>query len=137
MSQLSQGKVAVISKINKLVRELNNTAKIPMTMFPVKNWNIVTWADAAWAVRADGTSQGGYFVGLVEKDFLRGKMGAVTPLAWTSWKLHRVAKSSSSAEVQAVTYGMEEMDFCRIAVYELERGMLGLSALKNIDEVAA
>ena len=73
MSQLAQGKVAVISKINKLVRELNNSAKIPMTLFPVKDWNLVAWADAAWAVRADGTSQGGYLVGLVEKDFTRGK----------------------------------------------------------------
>ena len=79
----------------------------------------------------------GYFVGLVEKDFLRGKMGAVTPLAWSSWKLHRVAKSSSSAEVQAVTDGMEEMDFCRIAIFELEHGMLGLSDLRNVDDVAA
>ena len=62
MSQLSQGKIAVISKINKLVRELNDTAKVHMTMFPIKNWNIVAWADAAWAVRTDGTSQGCYFM---------------------------------------------------------------------------
>ena len=42
-------------------------------MFHIKNWNIVAWADAAWTVRADGTSQGGYFIGLVEKEFLSGK----------------------------------------------------------------
>ena len=33
MSQLAQCRVAVISKVNKLVRELNDTAKVPMTIF--------------------------------------------------------------------------------------------------------
>ena len=47
-------------------------------------------------------------------------------LAWHSSKLPRVCRSSSAAEVQAVSQGQEELEFCRIVVSEFFCGAFPL-----------
>ena len=58
-------------------------------------------------------------IGLVQDQFIRGERGVALPLTWSSWKLPRVARSSTTAKVQALTHTLEELDVCRFVFYEL------------------
>ena len=64
-------------------------------------------------------STGGYLVALANKSILKGVRGPITPIAWRSGKLARVAKSSLSAEVQAFSEGEQELMMCRAELAEL------------------
>ena len=59
---------------------------------------IVTYTDASWATRRDLSSQGGQLTVLMEQKVLQGQRGKFSVLSWTSRRLRRVARSSTSAE---------------------------------------
>ena len=58
----------------------------------------ILWTDAAWAVRPDGSSQGGYMILVCHRDVLAGREGDYTILDWKSFKLPRMSRSSLHAE---------------------------------------
>ena len=71
--------------------------------WPVWTSDIATgFFDAAFATRADGSSQIGYIILLINKSLLRpdGTEGAYHILDWKSQKTPRVARSSLGAEAQ-------------------------------------
>ena len=53
--------------------------------------HFVTWVDAANGNRLDGKSTGGVFVGCAPPALSKGDWAKVSPIAWGSYKLPRVA----------------------------------------------
>eukprot|EP00959_Pyramimonas_sp_CCMP1952_P405473 8498153-Pyramimonas_sp.AAC.2 len=61
--------------------------------------------DAAWAVRRDGSSQGGYLILAAHRSVLSGETVKDAVVDWRSWKLPRVSRSSLASEAQAAAGG--------------------------------
>ena len=81
---------------------------------PMSDWRLVTAFDASFCSRADGTSQGGYFVLLAPKGILETGEDVYHILDWRSFKLPRVARSSLAAESQAAGCAADATEFaCR------------------------
>ena len=97
-------------------------------MRPLKNPCVLAWSDAAWAVRRDGSSQGGYLVALADGDALLNREFQLNWISWQSGKLPRVARSSSAAEVQAAGIAQEEMEYVRLVWFEVLNGQFPLSS---------
>ena len=58
-------------------------------------------------------------IAMVDVSFLRGQKGVANPISWRSGKLARVARSSLSAEIQALGDGEQELMFVRAEWAEL------------------
>ena len=80
---------------------------------------MVAWADAAVRNRPDMSSTGGYIVGMANPNLLLGERSPVKVLAWRSGKLPRIARSSLSAAIQALSEGEQELMACRLQWAEL------------------
>ena len=93
--------------------------------------HLVAWSDASWANRKDGSSTGGYIIGLTGTDILDGKRGHVTVVSWSTNKLRRVARSSMAAEMQALANSEDELHLCRLAWLEFNGVAVDLN---HIDE---
>ena len=111
--------VDTLLRANRLLRETKVEARIPLVAHPLKNPCVLAWTDAAWAVRKDGSSQGGHLVALVDGDALLNREFRTNVVTWHSGKLPRVARSSSAAEVHAACAGQEEFEYVRLVVYEV------------------
>ena len=83
---------------------------------------IAAWTDAAFADRPDGSSTGGQILGLAPISLLCGAEAPVSLLTWSAGKLHRVARSISSAEVQAAAQGEDQAILLRNTLAELWSG---------------
>ena len=111
--------VNTMLQVNKLIRRAKIEAKDPIILERHANPCVVTFTDAAWKVRRDDTSQGGYLVFVTDHALMQNREAPLSLLAWQSAKLPRVCRSSSAAEVQAAGDGQEEMEFCRLLLSEL------------------
>ena len=118
--------VDTLLRANRLLREAKVEARAPLVMHSLKNPCVVAWTDAAWAVRRDGSSQGGHLVALADGDALLNREFRANVITWHSGKLPRVARSSSAAEVQAACAGQEELEYVRLVVYEVLHGAFPL-----------
>lgn len=120
---------------NKLVRTQKQYSNIPL-LFPVgiSNPVLVTFHDASWASRKDGSSQGGMLSVLADESIMAGGLSSFAPLAWQSKKLPRVCRSSTSAEVQMASTGLDAHEFLKqmllewhnpheIPLHELDSGL--------------
>ena len=98
---------------NKLLKFAKANADVGLSFEPMSDWRLVTAFDASFCSRADGTSQGGYFVLLAPKGILEtGDVYHI--LDWRSFKLPRVARSSLAAESQAAGCAADATEFaCR------------------------
>ncbi len=112
--------VDTLLQANKLVRKARVQAQIKIPFRFIRNPSVVTWTDAAWGIRRDQSSQGGYFVGIAEKGILFGdEESPVNLVSWHSGKLTRVSRSSCDAEVQGASEGEEEGEYVRLVLSEL------------------
>ena len=93
--------------------------------------HLVAWSDASWANRKDGSSTGGYMIGITGTDILDGKRGHVTVVSWSTNKLRRVARSSMAAEMQALANSEDELHLCRLAWLEFNGVAVDLN---HVDE---
>ena len=84
-------------------------------MFPsgIEKPMLVTFCDASWASRKDGSSQGGMFTMLADASVLEGSLSMFSPLGWHSRKLPRVARLSTSAEVQMASTATDAHEFIK------------------------
>ena len=108
----------ILLQVNKLCREIYSQRfiSVHIKQLDVKSLDdlaILCWTDAAVGNRSDMSSTGGYFVGMTSKEMLNGKRGCVNPLSWRSGKLPRIARSSLSAEIQALAEGEQELMMLR------------------------
>ena len=65
---------------NKLIRQAQRYKDIPLVIqhIPMDRLTMGTFTDAAWAVRPDGSSQGGYLLFFADKDLIDGKGSKAT-----------------------------------------------------------
>ena len=123
LSMLATKRGEVVEMVNKLVREVHSSrhtsVKIQQLECEPSQMVMVGWSDAAVANRPDLKSTGGHLFGLMNpEEFSRGH-GKINAITWKSGKLQRVARSSLSAETQALADLDGDMMFARMTWAEM------------------
>ena len=112
-SELAGGNGETMAALNKTLRFAKETSKYPLKFPKVatdfKDLCVLCFCDAAFGVRKDLASQGGFLILLADKQVLHGKKVKYSILSWKSFKLPRVCRSSLSAESQAMAGALEEV----------------------------
>ena len=126
---------------NKLLRRTHQRAHVPLVFHAHTSATLAGFADAGWANRADGSSQGGRCICAVNAEFLDDEFIPVSFISWESKKLPRVARSTPSAETQALSEMVGELDYVRLAMCEFETGPVhdphqAFQLLREIEAVA-
>ena len=117
----STATVAVMKEANKALRFAKNNADVGVQfpslqahgVFTMEDIGFVTMTDAAWAVRSDGSSQGGFLTLLVPKIAFEDKATAYIVMDWRSFKLTRVSRSSLNSEAQAAAGAVDNLDYVK------------------------
>ena len=103
----------VMQSLNKALRFAKENAKYGLRFHSVakkvEELALLCFCDAAFGVRRDLSSQGGFMIVMTDKRVLHGEKCPFTPLAWKSFKLPRVCRSSLGAESQAMAGALEEL----------------------------
>ena len=126
MGQTPQSTVNTIYEVNKLARKAAVWARMPLKVHALHSSVVVTYTDAGWTTRPDGTSQGGQLVFIANSELLQGKESNMSLIFWHSSRLRRVARSSSAAETQAAADGDDEPVYVRLCLKEVQFGQLDL-----------
>ena len=82
--------VDTLLRANKLVRQAKLETSHPLIMHGLTNPCVLAWGDAAWGVRREGSSQGGYLIAMADGDALHNQDFRVNIISWHSGKLTRV-----------------------------------------------
>eukprot|EP00435_Cladocopium_sp_Y103_P017102 s4775_g4.t1 len=105
--------VELLLELNKTLRFGKSCSDYKINMTPVcsgvDDLCFLCFSDAAFNVRSDGSSQGGYVIVVTSKRALKGEQVAYNLLTWRSFKLNRVCRSSLSAESQACATALDEL----------------------------
>ena len=104
------------AEANKTLRFLKENSDIPMKFSRVADddneLRLGVYTDASWASRPDSSSQGGYYVFVMDQGGLDGEARPLICLDWGSRKLPRVCRSSLSAEAQACANAVDRLEWC-------------------------
>ena len=112
-------KVGDLVQAKKLIRMQKNYSHRTLVLpTNISKPIFLTYHDASWACRRDGSSQGGVFTMLVDQEVLQGKPCSYAPTAWLSRKLPRVCRSSTSAEIQTGSHAMDAHEFTKQTLFE-------------------
>ena len=112
--QMSAGLVKSITDANKLLKFAKENSDVSLRysyLDEPQNLRLACMFDAAFCVRRDNASQGGYIVMLVPESTFHGKESEYHVIDWKSSKLPRVARSSLGAEAQAAGQAADSVDF--------------------------
>ncbi|CAK0898235.1 unnamed protein product, partial [Prorocentrum cordatum] len=120
--------INALLQANKLIQRAKIEAQKKLIMEKHLNPCTVGHSDAAWDVRRDGPSQGGFLIFVTDYSLMQNKEAPISLIAWAPAKLPRACRSSSAAEVQAASEAQEELEFCRLALGEL---LLGATPLQQ------
>ena len=104
-------------KLNKLLRQAQQSCSRLLVSHCHRGPCVVTYSDAAWAVRRKGESQAGYLTGLADAESLTGQEGPLWLVSWHSGRCQRIARWS--AEVQAAGDAQEEEEHVRLVIVDL------------------
>ena len=106
---------------NKAIRWQRRHSHVKLT-FPrqVQDRLVLTFCDASWATRRDGSSQGGSITILMNKEVLSGKLCHFQCCLGQVGGFRRIARSSTSAEVQMTGNGLDEHEFCKLYIFDEE-----------------
>ena len=126
VGQTPQVIVGTIYEVNKLSRKATAWAQTPLKIHAHHSPVVVTYTDAGWTTRPDGTSQGGQLVFIANSELLQGRDSNMSLISWHSSRMRRVARSSSAAETQAAADGDEEAVYIRLCLKEVLFGQLDL-----------
>ena len=123
MGQTPQATVGKMCEVNKVGSEgdcvgKKTPLKIHAHHYPV----VVTYTDAGWTTRPDGTSQSGEQFFIANSQLLQNRESNTSKISWHSSRLKRVARSSSAAETQAAADGYDEAVHTRLC---LKEGLFG------------
>ena len=88
-------------EVNKPARKATACAQAPLKIHSHHSPVVITYTDAGWTTRPDGTSQGGQLVFIANSELLSGRESNMSLKSWHSNRLRRAARSSSAAETQA------------------------------------
>lgn len=120
-----KGSVSHVQLYNKCLRELKTKKvclKFPSTV-PISDWRIVCIADAGWATRHNGDSQGGYLLLLAESAILDRKPAKCWLIDWASKKLQRAVRSSVAAETLSGQNGLDAIEMFQAVLLETIKGI--------------
>ena len=111
--EIPGGTGEAMQSLNKALRFAKENAKYGLQFHSVakkvEDIALLCFCDAAFGVRRDLSSQGGYMIVMTDKRVLHGEKCPFVPLAWKSFKLPRVCRSSLGAESQAMAGALEEL----------------------------
>ena len=112
-ADISNGKVQVLQELNKALRFAKNAGDFKLVMKKVfvkpEEMCFICYSDAAFGVRSDGASQGGFIMVMTSIKALTGESVPYNVVGWRSFKLNRVCRSSLSAESQACSGALDEL----------------------------
>ena len=124
--------MVTIFEVNKLARQGTEWPNTPPKVHAHHSPVVVTYTDAGWSSRPDGTSREGQLVFIENAELLRGKESNMSLITWHSSRLKRVARSSSAAETQAAADGDDETVYMRFSLKQFCLGSLICSTCKQI-----
>ena len=116
--EIANGSVQSVMELNKALRFGKSHADVNMKFLArpetkqvadLESMVLVCYADAAFCARKDKSSQGGFIIMACEKGVLNGKKRPGSTIAWRSFKLPRVCRSSLAAECQSMATALEEL----------------------------
>ena len=106
-----------ITEANKLLQFAKDNKDVSLrysNICSADKLRMVGMFDASFAIRRDGSSQGGFLLMLVPSSTFEGVESEYHLVDWRSFKLPRVARSSLSAEAQAAGQACDALEFaCR------------------------
>ena len=121
----------IVDEVNKLAREATVWGKMPLKVHAHHSPVVVTYTDAGWTTRPDGTSQRGQLVFIANSKLLLGRESNMPLISWHSSRLRRVARSSSAAETQAAADGDDEAVCIHLCFKEVLFGQMGRAKTGN------
>ena len=118
---VEKGIVSDLLAVNKLIRLQRKHGKDGLYFPPMSDdVTVITFTDASWATRRDNSSQGGQITLLMDKSVLQGCKTPFHVLSWTSKRLKRVARSSTSAETQMCANALDLHEFAKLSFLEIQ-----------------
>ena len=127
MGQTPQAAVDTFFEVIKLARKATVWANTPLKVHAQHSLVVVTYTDARWTTRPDGTSQGGQLVFVANAELLQGKGFNTSLISWHSSRLKRVTRSLSATKTQAAAEGDDdESVFIRLCMKDALFGQLDL-----------
>ena len=126
MGQTPQTMADTIHEVNKWAGKATAWARTPRKIHAHHSPVVITYTDAGWTTRPDGTSQGGQLVFIANSELLQGREPNMSLLSWHSSRSKRVARSSSAAETQAAADCDDEAMYIRLCLKEVLLGQLDL-----------
>eukprot|EP00435_Cladocopium_sp_Y103_P030130 s3673_g7.t1 len=135
---VSKGLASTVFEANKLLKFAKLNSDVGLVFSPLgdmQDWRLVTAFDASFCSRADGTSQGGYFVLLAPKRILETEEDVYHIIDRRSFKLPRVARSSLAAESQAAGCAADATEFSCRYFEHLMKPTLKLADLLQVQSV--
>ena len=115
-SETANPTIESLQKANKLIRQAQRDDTLPIHIhaIPLDQLNFGVFSDAAWGVRPDGSSQGGFLVYATSHSLHKGEEAPLGIIEWKSWKLSRKCRSNLSAESQAMADSVDMLNLCRL-----------------------
>ena len=137
--EVPKGQVHHLRELNKSLRfaKANAATTLKFIARPEKkqktldNLCLVCYADAAFCVRSDKSSQGGYVIMACEKGVLKGLKRPASIISWRSFKVPRVCRSSLAAECQSCATALEELLMSKTFLELLKRPSCSLQQVKD------
>ena len=86
LGHVATSTVETLIEVNKLVRRAFCESRDHMFLYAHVDPVVPSWSDAAFAIRRDGSSQGGGIVALANGDSLNGKESPISIISWESQK---------------------------------------------------
>ena len=120
-----KGLVSHVQLYNKGVREMKEKKvclRFPSTV-PISDWRLVCIADAGWATRDSGDSQGGYLLLIAESKMLDRERARCWLVDWSSKKLKRAVRSSVAAETLSGQNGLDALELFQALMLETLDGV--------------
>lgn len=120
-----KGLVSHVQLYNKGVREMKEKKvclRFPSTV-PISDWRLVCIADAGWATRDSGDSQGGYLLLIAESKMLDRERARCWLVDWSSKKLKRAVRSSVAAETLSGQNGLDALELFQALMLETLDGI--------------
>ena len=84
MGQTPQATVGTIYEVHKLARKATAWARTPLKIHVNHSPVVITYTDAGWTTRPDGTSQGGQLVFIANSELLQGRESNMSLISWHS-----------------------------------------------------
>ena len=128
ISRVTSSMVGDLLQCKSLCRQLLRTSgtRIRIDRYAGCEVGFVTYTDASWGRRKDGSSQLDYLVALARISYMDGEREMLSPISWSSTKLQRVCRSFLAAEIQAIAEGQDVQDFCPLVRQEITVGRVDL-----------